>query len=262
MSTLVMKFGGAAVSTPEHFAHIADIIIAKRAEYSRIVVVVSAMGETTDQLIQLAKQVNPHPPQREYDMLISVGERISMSLLAMALCLKNQEAVSFTGSQSGIMTCQSHSKALIMDVRPQRIEASLAQGKIVIVAGFQGVSSDKEITTLGRGGSDTTAVALGVALGAPKVEFFKDVPGVFDRDPKLNGQAECYTHLTYQGALDIVQQGAKILHMRAIHLAAKNGLPLHVRSFMSSYRDHPGTMIFEEEKKRVTTPLYERIENA
>lgn len=260
MDTLIMKFGGAAVANPKLFSHIAELIIARRNEYPRIVVVVSAMGGTTDQLIQLAKEVHPQPPQREYDMLVSVGERISMSLLAMALCLKNQEAVSFTGSQSGIITCQRHSEALIMDVRPQRIEQSLKQGKIVIVAGFQGVSLEKEITTLGRGGSDTSAVALGVALGASKVEFFKDVPGIFNHDPKQEPLAECFTHLTYQKALEIVKKGAKILHARAINLAATNGLPLHVRSFMSSYKDHTGTMIFEKGQRRTEMPIYERSE--
>lgn len=262
MNTLVMKFGGAAVATPEQFSQIADIIIARRQEFSRIVIVVSAMGGTTDQLIQLAHQVHPQPPQREYDMLISVGERISMTLLAMALCLKKQDAVSFTGSQSGIITCRRHSHAQIIDVCPYRIESSLAQGKIVIVAGFQGVSRDKEITTLGRGGSDTTAVALGLSLKAAKVVFYKDVPGIFDRDPKKYEHADCYSLLTYQGALDIVNQGAKILHGRAIELAAKNGLPLHVRSFMSSYHDHPGTLIFEASQKRKDVPIYERIENS
>lgn len=261
MNTLVMKFGGASVVSPNQFSHIADLIIARRLEYPRIVVVVSAMGGTTDQLIQLAKQVHPEPPQREYDMLISVGERISMSLLAMALCLKNQEAVSFTGSQSGIITCQKHSQAHIIDVRPQRIESNLDQGKIVIVAGFQGVSSSKEITTLGRGGSDTTAVALGVALKAPKVEFFKDVPGIFTQDPKKEMNAKCYLQMTYHDALSIVEDGAKILHARAIHLAAKNHLPLHVRSFISTYDSHPGTMIFEKEKKQVAYPLYEMSDN-
>lgn len=257
MNTLVMKFGGASVVSPDQFSHIADLIIAKRLEYPRIVVVVSAMGGTTDQLIQLAKQVHPQPPQREYDMLISVGERISMSLLAMALCLKNQEAVSFTGSQSGIITSQKHSQAHIIDVRPQRIESSLNEGKIVIVAGFQGVSSDREITTLGRGGSDTTAVALGIALKAAKVEFFKDVPGVFTQDPKKESHAKCYSYMTYEDALAIVEGGAKILHARAIHLAAKNHLPLHVRSFIPSYDKHPGTLIFDKEKKQAAHPLYE-----
>ena len=257
MKTLILKFGGAAVSSPAQFSHIADLIIARRQQFSKIIVVVSAMGGTTDQLIELAKQVNPHPPQREYDMLISVGERISMSLLAMALCLKNQEAVSFTGSQSGIITCHRHADAQIMDVRPHRIEASLNQGKIVIVAGFQGVSCDKEITTLGRGGSDTSAVALGLALKASEVIFFKDVPGIFDHDPKLHQHAQCYSHLTYLEALNIVNGGAKILHARAIQLAAKNGLPLHVRSFMPSYQDHSGTLIFEPNRERGGIPLYE-----
>lgn len=260
-NTLVIKFGGASVATPEQFSYIADLIIAKRAEYARIVVVVSAMKGKTDELIQLAQQIHPYPPQREYDMLISVGERISMSLLAMALCLKNQEAVSFTGSQSGIITCERHSQAHIIDVRPQRIESSLDQGKIVIVAGFQGVSLDKEITTLGRGGSDTTAVALGVALRAPKVEFLKDVPGVFNCDPQKEKNAQCFSEMTYETALGIVENGSKILHARAIHLAAKNGLPLHVRSFISSYNSHPGTLIFDQQKKYLEVPVYESIDN-
>lgn len=256
-----MKFGGAAVATPLHFAHIADLIIARRSEYPRIVVVVSAMGKTTDQLIDLAKQVNPHPPQREYDMLVSAGERISMALLAMALCRKGTDAVSFTGSQSGIITCQRHSEAHIIDVRPQRIESSLDQCKIVIVAGFQGVSNEKEITTLGRGGSDTSAVALGLALKAPKIEFFKDVPGVFSHDPKKKSDADLFSQLTYQEALNIVGKGAGILHARAILLAASNGMPLHVKSFDSSYVQHPGTLICEENKVRANEPLYEKIDN-
>jgi aspartate kinase len=257
MSLIVMKFGGAAVATPQHFSHIADLIIAKQKEYAQIVVVVSAMGKTTDELINLAKQVHPHPPQREYDMLISTGERISMSLLAMALCLKNQEAVSFTGSQSGIITCHSHAQAKIVDVRPFRLKRSLEQGKVVIVAGFQGVSQEKEITTLGRGGTDTTAVALGLALGASRVEFFKDVPGIFDHDPKQHAEAIYYPTLTYQEALAIVNRGAKVLHARAIRLAEKNGLPLYVRSFMITHQEHSGTVIFDAHKKRQEIPLYE-----
>lgn len=252
-----MKFGGAAFSTPDQFSHIADFIISRKEENSRVVVVVSAMGGTTDKLIQLAKQVNPNPPQRENDMLISVGERISMSLLAMALCHKKQDAVSFTGSQSGIITCQSHSQAQIIDVQPHRVLESANQGKIVIVAGFQGVSRKKEITTLGRGGSDTTAVALALALGAPYVEFYKDVPGLFDLDPKKEVQAKHYPQLTYQDALKIVEGGARILHVRAIQLAAKNGLPLWVRSFKTSYQDHQGTIIGDSEKRREENPLYE-----
>jgi aspartate kinase len=260
LKTLVMKFGGASVATAEQFSQIADLIISRRNEYSRIAVVVSAMGGTTDQLIDLAKRVHPEPPQREYDMLVSTGERISMTLLAMALCLKNQEAVSFTGSQSGIITCQRHSHAHIIDVKPQRLLSSLDQGKIVIVAGFQGVSKEKEITTLGRGGSDTTAVALGIALKAEKVEFYKDVPGIFPEDPKKFHQANCYSYLSYQKALEIVNRGAKILHSRAIQLAEKNVLPLHVRSFIDTYSHHSGTIIDDKERPRSETPLYEILE--
>lgn len=254
-STLVMKFGGAAVATPEHFSRIADIIIAKMQEYSRIVTVVSAMGNTTDQLIALAKQVNPDPPRREYDMLVTVGERISIALLAMALAKKGYEATSFTGSQSGIITCPRHTDARIVDVRPHRILPILEAGKVVIVAGFQGVSRGGEITTLGRGGSDTTAVALGVALGSSKVEFFKDVPGVFNADPKKNSAACMYTHLSHVEALKIVMEGAKVLHPRCIELAQKNQLMLHVRTFQETGTQQ-GTVIGAEREK-VVAPCYE-----
>lgn len=257
VSTLVLKFGGAAVATPASFARVADLVSAQRQTHTRVVVAISAMGGMTDQLIDLAKQVHPHPPQREFDMLVSVGERISMSLLAMALCLKGQQAMSFTGSQSGIMTCWRHTEARIIDVRPQRLEEALDQGKIVIVAGFQGVSATKEITTLGRGGSDTSAVALGVALNAAQVVFFKDVPGVFDQDPKRVAEATCHARLTYAAALDIVERGAKVLHPRAIRLAASNGLPLRVRSFVQTDGHHPGTLIAEPAKERSSQPIYE-----
>jgi aspartate kinase len=231
MKTIVMKFGGAAVATPEQFAEIAEIILKRSAEYERIAVVVSAMGGVTDQLISLSRRVNEDPPKREQDMLISVGERISISLLAMAMALKGKEAISFTGSQSGIITCPLHTDARIIDVRPTRLVGHLDAGKVVIVAGFQGVSREGEITTLGRGGSDTTAVALGVALKADKVEFYKDVAGICAEDPKKNPDSPVFSLLTYAEALGIVQQGAKVLHPRCILLAEKNHLPLHVRSF-------------------------------
>jgi len=247
MKTLVMKFGGAAVAAPEQFSLIADIILTRLSKYDRLVVVLSAMGNTTDQLMKLAKQVHPDPPHRELDMLISVGERISISLLAMALALKGKEAISFTGSQSGIITSCNHSEAKIVDVRPARILKQIENGKVVIVAGFQGVSVEGEITTLGRGGSDTTAVAIGVALGAEKVEFFKDVGGVFNEDPKRDENATAYRLLTYMQALDIVQKGAKVLHARSIILAAKNHLPLHILSFNDpDMRSHAGTLVQEE----------------
>jgi aspartate kinase len=242
--TLVMKFGGASVATPEKFGLIADIIIARFRKYGRVIIVVSAMGNTTNQLIDLAAQVNPNPPRREYDMLVTAGERISISLLAMAIAAKGHEAISFTGSQSGIITCSQHSEAKIMEVRPHRLLTCLDKGKIVIVAGFQGVSRGGEITTLGRGGSDTSAVALGVALDAERVEFYKDVPGVFDEDPKKNQKANLFSQLTFSDALNIVEKGAKILHPRSIRLAEKNHLPLHVHSFEDFHPEKPcGTLI-------------------
>ena len=244
METIVMKFGGASVATPEHFAKIADIIVERAKQFKKIVVVVSAMGETTNHLIDLASKVNPNPPRREYDMLLTVGERISIALLAMAIAKKGGEAVSFTGSQSGIITCNNHSEAKIINVRPHRLHRCLESGKIAIVAGFQGVSETGEITTLGRGGSDTTAVALACALDACFAEFFKDVPGVFNEDPKQNPDAELYERLSYEEALKIVLNGAKILHPRSVELAKKNHLPLHVCSFKDGGQK-VGTIIHE-----------------
>lgn len=259
MKTLVMKFGGASVATPAHFSRIADIILARMSEYSRIIVVVSAMGKTTDDLIALAKEVHPEPPRREYDMLISVGERISISLLAMALAKKNKEAISFTGSQSGIITSDTHTEARILEVRPHRLVPCLDAGKIVIVAGFQGVSRKGEITTLGRGGSDTSAVALGLAFKA-KVEFYKDVPGIFSEDPKKNSAAVVFPRLSYQEALDIVNKGAKVLHARSIELASKNRLPLHVLSFQEyDPVKNAGTIITSPETHFIEIPQYEEV---
>lgn len=235
-----MKFGGASVATPAHFHRIAEIILAQTPFYEQIAVVVSAMGNTTDELIALAKQVHPSPPSREQDMLVSVGERISIALLAMALSLKGKEAVSFTGSQSGIITSSEHTQARIIDVRPHRLHRCFQEKKIAIVAGFQGVSQEGEITTLGRGGSDTTAVALGVALSAEKVEFYKDVAGIYSEDPKKCADALFFSFLSYEEALAIVEKGAKVLHPRSIRLAAKNHLPLHVLSFASTSQ---GTVI-------------------
>ncbi len=253
-----MKFGGAAVATPEKFSRIAEIVLNRIKEYSRIVTVVSAMGDTTDQLIKLAKKVHPDPPRREYDMLVTVGERISISLLAMALARKNQEAVSYTGSQSGIITCDRHTNARIIEVRPRRLIPNLEAGKVIIVAGFQGVSKNGEITTLGRGGSDTTAVALGVALAADKVEFYKDVPGIYQEDPKQNVKALLYRALTYDEALDIVECGAQVLHGRCIKLAKLNGLPLHVRSFQRYDEDvSRGSFILDPTILRSTSFIYE-----
>ena len=242
-NTIILKFGGASVASSEQFSRIADIILSK-SQHSRVIVVVSAMGDTTDQLLSLARRVHPNPPLREQDMLISVGERISVALLAMALDHKQKEAISFTGSQSGIITSSKHSEAVVVDVRPHRILKALEDGKIVIVAGFQGVSREGEITTLGRGGSDTTAVALGVALGASGVEFYKDVEGVYSDDPKKNPLASLFSSLSFDQAIEIMEKGAKVLHPRCIRLAKKNGLPLHVLSFYDpAMQRHQGTWI-------------------
>lgn len=219
------------MACPERFASIAEIVCRRKQDYDRLVVVISAMGDSTDELIELAHKVHPQPPQREMDMLISVGERISISLLAMALDRQGCQAVSFTGSQSGIITTSDHSNARIIDVRPYRLEDCLDKGQVVIVAGFQGVSVEREITTLGRGGSDTSAVALAVALGASEVEFYKDVPGIFDKDPKVYPEAHRYSSLSYEDARSIAEAGAQIMHARCIALAQANGIRLRVLPF-------------------------------
>ena len=224
----ILKFGGASVASPQNFHRIAEIVQSWKSE--PIVVVVSAMGDTTDRLLLLAQEVHPNPPKREQDMLVSVGERISMSLLAMALLKLGVDAVSFTGSQSGIITDEYHSEARIVEVRPKRILDALNSNKVVIVAGFQGVSRQGEITTLGRGGSDTTAVALAAALNAPVVDFFKDVDGIYSADPKKDFSAVLISKISYENAK---KMQAKILHSRCIELAEKNGIQLQVRPFMN-----------------------------
>jgi aspartate kinase len=258
--TVVLKFGGASLSTPEQFDIISDLIVRRSKEYPHIVIVVSAMGKSTDELLALATKVNPTPPQREVDMLLSAGERISMSLLAMACAKKGLPAVSFTGSQSGIITCPRHSEAKIIDVRPFRLKKCLEENNIVIVAGFQGVSRSGEITTLGRGGSDTTAVALGVALGAEKVEFYKDVPGFCSEDPKKNPDACLFSSLSYTQASEIVAKGAKILHHRSLLLAMRNQIPLHILSFKSEYQQFGGTVIYPENRRPETVCYEEELQ--
>jgi aspartate kinase len=257
MAALVMKFGGAALCSPDQFSKIADLIVRRHEIYKNIVVVVSAMGDTTNQLLNLARQVHPFPPRREQDMMVSVGERISMALLAMALSLKGKEAISLTGSQSGIVTTEEHSEAKIIDVRPGRILKHWDEGRIVIVAGFQGVSKRGEITTLGRGGSDTSAVALGAALQVDKVEFFKDVDGVYSEDPKIKLDAVKFSQLGYSEALRLLRNGAKILHVRSVELAQKNELPLHVISFEQSVDLMQGTWIGFKERQVKNSPQYE-----
>lgn len=253
-----MKFGGASVASPESFSSVADIIMKSRLAGNRVVVVVSAMGKTTDSLLSLAHQVHPAPPPRELDMLLSIGERMSIALLAMALHLKGCPAVSFTGSQSGIMTTSDHSDARILEVRPKRVQQALDEGKVVIVAGFQGVSLSGEITTLGRGGSDTTAVALGIALEASCIEFYKDVPGIFLEDPKTSKNTQFLPYLSYEDALVIVEKGAKVLHPRCLKLAQSNQVPIHVRSFSDpDLISSQGTRIGVLERKLAKNYFYE-----
>ena len=255
-----MKFGGASVATLDSFSKIAKIIIEKSREFQKIVVVVSAMGDATEKFIHMANAVHPNPPRREMDMLITVGERISISLLAMALDLEGINAVSLTGSQSGVLTSSNHSDARILEVRPHRIVRHLDKGEIVIVAGFQGVSREGEITTLGRGGSDTSAVALGVALFAEKVEFYKDVEGIYKEDPKKDSNAAFFPLLSHMEAFEVVSKGAKVLHPRSILLAEKNHLPLHVVSFKEGKKQYSeGTMIGKYPRTSIPEPKFEEV---
>lgn len=260
--TIVLKFGGASVATPEHFHNVARIVIEKSARYPRVAVVLSAMGETTDYLLSLARQVNTIPQERELDMLVTAGERVSIALLAMALARQGKEAISFTGSQTGIITSPRHTEARIVDVRPWRILPHLHSGKTVIVAGFQGVSTQGEITSLGRGGSDTTAVALGVALGAEVVEFFKDVEGIYETDPKSTSQPSFLPHLTYQGALELLEKTQSgVLHRRSVQLAEKNQIPLRVLSYLSTLStENRGTWIGHKDVLRPESCFYEEEE--
>lgn len=251
IKTLVLKFGGASLKDLDHFDNVALIIQKNKKYYDRICVVVSAMEGVTDYLGSLANLVHLDPPKREKDMLLSVGERVSMSLLAMKLLGYGIEAVSLTGSQAGIITTNEHTNAKILDVRKKRLDLLFENNKIPIIAGFQGVSVDGEITTLGRGGSDTTAVALAVALGAEKVVFYKDVEGVCSKDPKKYEDAKILKSLSYNEALTVVGEGpAAVLHPRSIVLAEKNGLTMQVRSFDMKLKDKIGSMVFSVEAVR------------
>jgi aspartate kinase len=244
VGTIVMKFGGTSVADPERLKAVARRIVAARESGSRVVAVLSAMGKTTDELIDLARAVSPTPDPRELDMLISVGERISVALAAMAIKDLGHEAISLTGSQAGIVTDTAHGKAKIVDIRGQRIHEALDQDTIVLVAGFQGVSTGKEITTLGRGGSDTTVVALAVALDAEACEVYTDVEGVFTADPRIVPDARKLDSLTYEEMLEMSASGAKVMALRSVELARNYRVRLHVRS---SFGDGQGTWIEEDE---------------
>jgi aspartate kinase len=244
VSLLVQKYGGTSVDGPERIRAVARRVAAARAAGHDTVVVVSAMGQSTDELIGLARQVSSAPNRRELDMLLTTGERVAMALLAMALHDLGVEAISFTGSQSGILTDGAHSAARIVEVKPERIRAELARGRVVIVAGFQGVSPrTKEITTLGRGGSDTTAVALTAALGPGRCEIYTDVSGVLTADPRVVKCARVIPKLSYRACSALAHLGGRVLHARCVDLAAAYRVPLTVRS---SFEESPGTEITEE----------------
>jgi aspartate kinase len=238
---VVQKYGGSSVSDADGIKRVAQRIVSTKRAGNEVVVVVSAMGDTTDELIDLAEQVTPLPFGRELDMLLTAGERISMALLAMAIKTLGHDARSFTGSQAGVITDSVHGRARIIDVTPGRIRAALDEGSIAIVAGFQGVSQDtKDVTTLGRGGSDTTAVALAAALEASVCEIYSDVDGVYTADPRLVPTARRLRRITYAEMLEMAACGAKILHLRCVEYARRYGIPVHVRS---SFSQREGTWV-------------------
>jgi aspartate kinase len=245
MGLIVQKYGGSSVSDAEAMKRVASRIVATKKAGHQVVVVVSAMGDTTDELIDLANQITPLPAGRELDMLLTAGERISMALLAMAIKNLGFEALSFTGSQAGVITDSKHGKARIIDVTPGRIQEALKQDAIAIVAGFQGISQDtKDVTTLGRGGSDTTAVALAAALEADVCEIYTDVDGVFSADPRIVPAARKLKSVTYEEMLELAACGAKVLHLRCVEYARRFDLPIHVRS---SFSNLEGTWVVSDQ---------------
>jgi aspartate kinase len=229
LACVIQKYGGSSVADVERIRKVAEKVAATRRAGRDVCVVVSAMGDTTDELLALAKRVSPAPPRRELDMLLSAGERISMALLSMALQDLGVPAISFTGSQSGIITTDAHAAARIVEVRPFRVEEELGRGKVVIVAGYQGVSTTKEVTTLGRGGSDTTAVALAAALGAD-CEIYSDVAGIFSADPRVVPEARRLEALSYEEMQELAAAGAKVLNAQAVEFAKEKGIAIHARS--------------------------------
>ncbi|MCX6425371.1 MAG: aspartate kinase [Actinobacteria bacterium] len=244
MGLIVQKYGGSSVADAAGMKRVAARIVASKRAGHDVVVVVSAMGDTTDELIDLAKQITPMPNGRELDMLLTSGERISMALLAMAIGNLGAEARSFTGSQAGVITDSVHGRARIIDVTPGRIVDALKEGAIAIVAGFQGISQDtKDVTTLGRGGSDTTAVALAAALEADVCEIYTDVDGVFSADPRIVPSARKLKSITYDEMLEMAASGAKVLHLRCVEYARRFDLPIHVRSSFSS---NEGTWVVKD----------------
>ena len=244
MALIVQKFGGTSVADPERIRAVAEHVAFTKRHGNDVVVVVSAMGKSTDNLIKLANDVSSTQPAREMDMLLTTGERISMALVCMALADLGIEAVSFTGSQVGIITDTVHTKAKILEVKGDRAREALAQGKVCVVAGFQGVSTEREITTLGRGGSDTTAVALAAALNADSCEIYTDVTGVFSADPRIVPQARKLQHINFDEMLEMAGAGSKVLALRSVEFARNHNVPIQVRS---CFTWEPGTWVTSQE---------------
>src|SRR5438034_6267739 len=233
MSIIVQKYGGSSVADVSRLRQVADRVVRTRQQGHDVVVVVSAMGDTTDELLALAKQVSPNPDRRELDMLLTAGERISMALLSIAIRELGGDAISFTGSQSGIITNDRHVDARIIEVRPVRVEDELARDKIVVIAGYQGMSYRREVTTLGRGGSDTTAVAMAAALGAEYCEICSDVDGVYTADPRVVPDAKRIGALSYEETQELAESGAKVLNAQAVEFAKEKGIAIYARATAS-----------------------------
>jgi aspartate kinase len=245
VALIVQKYGGTSVGNPERIKHVARRVVTSVEQGHSVCVVVSAMGDTTDELLELAANISDRPHERELDMLLSAGERISMALLSMAIIDLGRQAISFTGSQAGIVTDTSHGQAKIVDVRARRVRDELATGKIAIVAGFQGVSTEDEVTTLGRGGSDATAVALAAGLEADVCEIYTDVEGVFTADPRIVPSARKLVRVSYEEMLELAASGAKVLMARSVEFARNHGVTIHVRS---TFSDGEGTWVVKEEE--------------
>ena len=245
MPIVVQKYGGTSVGDTDRIRGVADRIVRAREQGQDVVVVVSAMGETTDDLLDKASDITPAPEPRELDMLLTAGERIAMSLLAIAVNARGCRAASYTGSQAGIITDTQHGKARIVEIRPTRIKESLDAGNVVILAGFQGLSTEYDITTLGRGGSDTTAVAMAAALGAEVCEIYTDVDGVFTADPRTHPEARRIDRISYEEMLELAAAGARVLQLRCVEYARRHGVRIHVRN---SLGEQPGTWVDEDEE--------------
>jgi aspartate kinase len=262
LGTVVMKFGGTSVGDPDKLKAVARRLVAAREDGHSVIGVLSAMGHTTDELLDLARQVSERPKPRALDMLVSVGERITCALAEMAIEDLGREAISLTGSQAGIVTDTSHGKAKIVEIRARRIHEALDEGRIVLVAGFQGVSTEYEVTTLGRGGSDTTAVALAAALGAAHCEIYTDVRGVYSADPRLVPNARKLDAVSFDEMLEMASSGARVMATRSVEVARTHDVPLHVRS---TFDDRDGTWIREEddtmlEKALISAVVHQREE--